>query len=140
MKTIGLVSCGKNKVNGTVKAKDLYIGDLFKKTRNYVEKNHDTWFILSALHGLVEPESDLAPYDFTLIGKSKKDNIKWSNKVFEVINSSVDKETIIYFYAGNEYRKNLTPLLIDSGYKVEVPMRGLGIGQQLGWLKQKLGV
>jgi hypothetical protein len=34
------------------------------------------------------------------------------------------------------YLRDLVPLLERRGYAVEVPMAGLGIGQQLGWLSR----
>ena len=40
--------------------------------------------------------------------------------------------------AGQRYRDGITAALVDSGYAVEVPMEGLGIGQQLAWLDREL--
>lgn len=137
MSTLALVSCGKTKLQVPSKAEDLYVGDLFKKTRAYAEKNHDEWCILSALHHLVLPDQILEPYEYTLIGK-KKDVIEaWSLKVHAEIKHKYSTETEIYFYAGREYRKTLVPLLEADGYQIFTPLQGLGIGEQLSWFKQK---
>lgn len=137
MSTLALVSCGKTKLSTPSKAKDLYVGDLFKKTRAYVEEQHDEWCILSALHQLVLPEQLLEPYEYTLIGKKKDVIHQWSQAVYEELKRKWSKDTEIYFYAGREYRKFLQPMLEAEGFKVFVPLQGLGIGEQLSWFKQR---
>ena len=47
----------------------------------------------------------------------------------------VGNESEIYIHAGDDYRKYLIPLLESKGYKVYVPLQGLGIGQQKAWYK-----
>jgi cytoplasmic iron level regulating protein YaaA (DUF328/UPF0246 family) len=138
LNTIGLISCGKNKNGYKSMAKDLYVGELFKKARKYTEKNHDYWFILSALHGLLDPDKSIDPYDKTLLKATKNESIEWAEQVFEAIKNKYDTDTTIYIYAGSAYRKYLQPLLEQDGYAVFVPMQGLGIGQQLAWLKNKM--
>ena len=138
-KSVGLVSCGKNKRLESNIAKDLYIGELFKKARRYSEKHHDNWFILSALHGLVDPNIQLDPYEYTLNKASKDEIVKWSEKVSTELINTIDIDTTVYVYAGANYRKYLLPILVDHGYRVEVPLVGLGIGQQLAWFKNNIG-
>jgi len=138
MKTLALVSCGKSKRDTTSKAKDMYTGDLFGKTRAYVEREYDAWFILSALYGAMLPEREIPPYDYTLIGKPRAQLEKWSEEVAQVITSQHSADTEIHIFAGREYRKYLQPLLEGKGYTVKVPMSGLGIGQQKQWLKRRL--
>jgi hypothetical protein len=60
-----LVACCGPKLKEPVPAADLYISDLFKKARTYAERR-GRWFILSALHGLLDPSAVVAPYDVTL--------------------------------------------------------------------------
>lgn len=42
----------------------------------------------------------------------------------------------VVLLAGRKYREHLETMLINSGCQIEVPMAGLGIGQQLSWLKK----
>lgn len=60
---VGLVGCVKSKRGTAAPARDLYTSALFRGRRRYVELTCDRWFILSARHGLVEPEEILEPYD-----------------------------------------------------------------------------
>ena len=69
--TIYLVSCVSQKATtATAKpARDLYLSNWFRKAKAYVELNRraqDRWFILSAKHHLVSPETLLLPYEATL--------------------------------------------------------------------------
>jgi cytoplasmic iron level regulating protein YaaA (DUF328/UPF0246 family) len=139
MSTLALVSCGKGKRAERSKARDLYIGDLFVKTRDYVERNYDNWIILSALHGPISPDKEIEPYDYTLLGKDHNEQKEWAEQIFQFITNSYSKNTSIKLFAGREYRKYIQPLLEEAGYVVEVPLKGLGIGQQKSWLKGRLG-
>ena len=71
MTRVVLVSCGKTKGPAAAPARDLYTGELFRKSRDYAEgliarREADAWFILSAKHGLLDPAKVIAPYDATL--------------------------------------------------------------------------
>ena len=67
MKTIVLVSCVSRKRNQVTKAKDLYFGPLFESSMAYAHTlGADAIYIISALHGLVELDDEIGPYDVTL--------------------------------------------------------------------------
>lgn len=137
---IGLVGCVKKKVNMRSRAKDLYISNLFIKARKYVEIHYDKWFILSAKHHLVEPETYIEPYDETLNEKTVKERKEWSKIVFNQIKDKLPNpsEYELYFHAGVRYREFLIPLLTEAGYSCKVPLKGMGIGEQLSWYKRQL--
>lgn len=61
-----LISCAKTKRNTPSAAKDLYQSDLFRSMRRYAEENADTWYILSAKHGVLQPDTIIDPYEKTL--------------------------------------------------------------------------
>ena len=64
--SIVLVSCAAQKQETPMRAADLYTSPLFRRAREYAEAHGGAWFILSALHGLLDPERTTAPYEFTL--------------------------------------------------------------------------
>ncbi len=67
---ITLVACSAAKAKEPKRARSLYTSDWFRKARSYAEAREavcgDPWFILSAEHGLVHPDTELAPYDVRL--------------------------------------------------------------------------
>jgi diadenosine tetraphosphate (Ap4A) HIT family hydrolase len=63
--SITLVACCGPKLTKPAPAADLFVSSLFKKDRTHAERR-GRWFVLSALHGLVDPTEVIAPYDVTL--------------------------------------------------------------------------
>jgi cytoplasmic iron level regulating protein YaaA (DUF328/UPF0246 family) len=135
MAKIVLVSCVKKKLPYKAKARDLYISTLFKYSLEYAKSlNPDKIFILSAKYGLVDPEVEIEPYDKCLINMSSKETKEWADRVIDQIKKEADlKEDEFIFLAGEKYRKYLLPHI--SNY--QIPLKGLGIGKQLHYLKMR---
>src|SRR4051794_5113257 len=62
--SITLVACCGPKLGSPARAADLYVSQLFKKVRTYVERR-GRWFILSARHGLVDPNTVIARFELS---------------------------------------------------------------------------
>jgi len=138
MKHFGLVACAGGKHPNPAPASDLYDSALFSKGRQFVEQNCDEWFILSAKHGLVRPDDEIAPYEETLNSKSRAECREWSEHVWASLSWRLEPSDTVTILAGERYRQDLVPLLEKHGCSVEVPMEGLGIGRQLQWLNHHL--
>lgn len=138
---VGLVQCGGMKQPQTVEAKDLYQGELFKKSRAWVERNCDEWGILSAKHSLVLPDEKLAPYDQTLQKMGPQWRFGWAQSTSHRIYTTWGEDTDYVLLAGELYRlpfdrENFRG--IPDRVTFEAPMAGLGLGEQLSWLKKQL--
>ena len=136
MKTLALVACASRKRTVPAPAADLYVSDLFRKARAHAERNSDAWFVLSAQHGLVEPGAVLEPYDVTLNGVGVSERASWADRVWNRLEPLVEQGDTVIFLAGARYREGLVARLEAQGVRVEVPMEGLGIGEQLAWLSR----
>ena len=130
-----LISCVSKKLPHKAKARDLYVSTLFKLGLKYAESQHpDKIFILSAEHGLVDLEKEIEPYNKTLNTMSAKEVSIWAEQVLKQLQVVADlKSDKFIFLAGERYRKHL--LLYLSNYSI--PLKGLGIGRQLQWLKRE---
>lgn len=133
-KTLFLVSCVSEKCDRPMPARELYRSEWFQKTRAFVERQAGDWFILSAKHGLVAPDRVIEPYDETLNDKTVEQRREWSRKVSQELSLRCHPGTTVVFLASEKYREFLLPVLKELGFNVEVPMEGLGIGEQLRWL------
>lgn len=131
-----LVSCVSQKTPYPVPAKDLYVSNLFRKARAYVEKSGSPWFILSAEHGLVRPDQILAPYEKTLNNMGVAERRLWADRVKKQMELMLPDADEIAFFAGSRYREHLEPWLRNRFTNVSVPMQGLQIGKQLKWLSE----
>jgi hypothetical protein len=131
-----LVSCASEKLNHRAKAKDLYVSDLFQKSFAFAQRlAPKAVFILSAKHRLTNPDDEIDPYNATLNDMPLADVKAWAAAVFEQLRQRTDVEHDHFvFLAGDRYRRYLVPRLRS----VEVPMEGLGIGEQLHFLKGRL--
>jgi len=134
--TIALVSCVKAKRPAPSPAHDLYTSHLFRALRGYAEAIADRWYILSAEHGLVDPDRILAPYDRTLNKMPKRERDAWAERVRHQISEEVPDGAEIVILAGARYREGLEEPLRELGFTVTVPLEGLPIGKQLQRLKQ----
>lgn len=139
MAHIGLISCVSKKRPSAAEAKDLYDSALFAKSREFVEQRCESWFILSAKYGLVEPAHVIEPYEETLSTRSRRERDEWADRVWAVLRQRLRPNDQVTILAGERYRESLVPRMTEYGCHVDVPMQGLGIGRQLQWLSRQLG-
>jgi hypothetical protein len=126
--TFVLVACCGPKLKGTHPAGDIYQSDLFTKSKAWAEQHGDQWAILSAKHGLLRPGQLIEDYDITLNEMDSVARRKWSDMVRDQLADWKQDEIILL--AGNKYCE-----WADDEWNTQRPMQGLGIGQQLQWLK-----
>ena len=135
MKRIVLISCAKKKAGQRTMARQMYVSPLFRSMLQYAEGLHpDALFILSAKHGLLAPDTEIAPYDLTLNTMPVASVKEWAGRVVDQLRGQADlSKDHFVILASTKYRRFLTPHLTSF----KVPMEGLGIGKQLQWLKSK---
>ena len=131
-----LVSCGAAKLPHAALAKDLYISDRFQKTRRLVEREGWPWFILSAKHGLLDPEREIEWYDMTLDTMGAHARRDWARTVMNALERHLAGVRSVVIFAGARYREHLEPALRGRG--IEVHIRSLRPGNQLQWLNEQL--
>lgn len=131
---IVLVSCVKSKLSRPAPARVLYCSDWFTKVRHIVETQNARWFVLSALHGLVPADREIAPYELTLNAIDVAGRRAWAAGVYRELEPELKAYNRVVLFAGLKYREFLVEPLQRSGHQVEVPMEGLAIGEQLSWL------
>jgi hypothetical protein len=85
-------------------AKDLYVSELFRRARAYVEATGCQWFILSAKHGFVDPDEVIAPYEQTLNTMCVAERRKWAEKVRAQMDERSPLAERIVVIAGKRYR------------------------------------
>lgn len=125
-----LIACSASKLDNDATAKDLYTGQLFKKSKAYAEKTGEPYFILSAVHGLLEPTKVIGPYNYTLKKQRLKEREAWASRVVDSIVWHVPQGSTIILLAGSDYADPIESKLKLKGFKIDRPLKGLGIGQQ----------
>ncbi len=133
---IGLVSCAKMKLRGVHESRRIYISPLFRKALASASASCDRVFILSAKHGLLDPETRIRDYNITLNEFSKAQRERWSKRVLQQLKGKVLPGDELYFFCGKRYREELIAVLRDT-HPCVVPLQGMSIGEQLRWHNTK---
>jgi len=132
---VGLVGCVKQQA-APAAAQDLFVSPLFHGRRVYVERTCGRWYVLSALHGLVAPGEELAPYDLKLKSLSQAERRAWSERVLTQLEAELGALDGLTFeiHAGASYtNEGLVRGLRARGAAVELPAAGLGEAQELAF-------
>ena len=139
---IGLVSCVKSKREEAAVPKELYVSDYFEKMRSYAEREHDEWWILSAEHGLLDPEGEpIDPYEKTLKNAGVAERRAWADDIVDdmVSEGFIDESVKIVVHAGKDYYEQLVPKLEAVEHvEVVIPTKGLAFGETLSWYKARV--
>lgn len=134
VKKVFLVACVAGKRPDPVPAAELYTSTWFTKARNLIEATGAPWFILSAEHGLLSPETVIGPYERTLNKMGAAERRVWAEKVKSQMATQLPNAAEVVIFAGWRYREHLMPWLHEQFARVSVPMEGLPIGRQLSWM------
>jgi hypothetical protein len=137
-----LIACVKQKLDHPAPARDLYTSDLFRKEREYAARSGVPWFVLSAKHGLVDPDEQLEPYDLHLAKTPAAYRDSWGARVvlqLEGLESPLDGK-VIELHAGAAYADAIRDRLAGRGAQVREPLQGLQLGPRLAWYRRTLAV
>jgi hypothetical protein len=132
-----LLGCVKLKHERRAAAKDLYRSPLWVRRRAFAEASGHQWLILSAKHGLVDPDKRLEPGDLALGDLGAADRRSWGERVARTLErrfGSVDGITF-EVHAGEAYRRAIEPGVAIRGGRIVVPLAGLQLGEQLSWYR-----
>lgn len=122
-----LVQCVKSKKRHPAKAKNLYDSVYWDALREYAEASDGEWMILSAKHGLLDPETVIKPYDE--FGLTEPQCREIGDELVDIGVSNVE------VIAGKKYTNPLTPELEAQGIEVVETCRGLQIGKRVSELQ-----
>ena len=128
MKPLYLIACSAAKLDRVAPAADLYQGQAFKLAMAAADQAAADVIILSALHGAVNPEANLAPYNRTLAEMTKHQRAVWAAMTEQQLQQHKGRPVVVL--AGKHYAA-----AVDGWPNVSRPLAGLGIGQQLHTLK-----
>ena len=139
-----LVGCVKTKRRVRSAAKDLYTSPLWRYRRAYAEHQGVPWYILSALHGLLDPDRRIDAYELALTDLRAKARRAWSDRVLADVKRRVPsmRDKRIEIHAGATYIDHgLEEGLRDAGAEVHRPLAGIaGIARQQAWYRERLDV
>jgi hypothetical protein len=130
-----LIGCVKSKRTQPSEAKDLYDSPLWDRRRRFAEASGLPWVILSAEHGIVDPEEVIAPYDQALAEQTLEYRSRWGIRVVAQLGERFGDLMGLTFelHAGRAYGDPIEPLLRAAGATLVRPLVGLAQGGHLQW-------
>jgi len=137
MKRIVLIACVKMKLRRKAKARDMYVSPLFKLMLEYAGTlRPDDIFVLSAKYGVLPLDDEIEPYEATLNTMPAAQVREWAERTLGQLRQRADLEADHFiFLASRKYREHLVQHVRSS----EIPLEGLRIGEQLHWLRERMG-
>ena len=137
MRQLFLVACVAKKQSKASPARDLYISPWFCRARAYAEASGAPWLVLSAEHGLLEPDSIVAPYERTLNRMRVPERKRWAGHVLCQLRPHLKDVDQVVLLGGRRYTEFLAPQIRASAVTVKQPLAHLRIGEQLRWFKEQ---
>jgi len=158
MTRLMLIGCSKTKkavdfdprTGGRVIPEQLYGSQLFTKRVDHAKARGMRWAVLSARYGVWFPHIGLKAYDQTFADMEAAEIAAWhvgvaqrlmeelweSYNLGRAVSSIKPSELTVEIHAGADYCHPLAEILKSVGIVVELPLAGLGIGEQLAWYCQ----
>jgi hypothetical protein len=144
MKKLVVAQCGGRKIwkddasIRLIKAKDAYTSTYFKKQRAYAERFGDSWVILSAKYGFLDPEDKIEDYNVTFKKKSTQP-ISTDKLAEQVKRKKLGSFDEIVVLGGKEYLDSTIQAFAGTGVKISAPFKGLSIGKRMSAINEIMG-
>jgi hypothetical protein len=135
-----LLGCVKLKHERPLPARDLYRSPLWVRRRAYADASGYPWLILSAKHGLIDPDRRISPYDLALSNLGATARRQWGGRVIRGLVERLGplERMIFEVHAGEAYRHAIEPGVLANGGRLEAPLARLPLGAQLAWYKARV--
>lgn len=137
-----ILGCVKTKRAGPAKAKDLYVSAMFAKRRRYAEASGMPWFIFSAEHGIIDPETVIAPYDVAMARLPVEQVRAKGRQAVDQLEALVGplRGRTFEIHAGASYVRAIKTPLARRGATLSNPLGRLRFGPQLHWYDERAGM
>lgn len=137
--------------DGRIYPDEMCGGPLYKKRIAYAEGSGNSWYVLSAKHGVWPPGVPLRYNDQTIEDMTVCDRAIWNantcadlakemqeQALVRQLNVPVEPKRICFeFHASPSYCHPLSEMLTSIGFKVSLPMKGMTVAQQSVWYSNK---
>ncbi len=134
---VGLLATARKKSTKSAPVTEFYQSPLFQKTLEYALHHYDRMYFYNAKDGLLLPDDIMDPYDLSIKTLTHHQREEWAQKLITQFREQESPSRItVYLHGGSVYRKHIEPQLQQYEYNYEVPLKGLGIGEQLNWYQK----
>lgn len=139
---IGLVAQPKRRRGEICRAREQFEPSaMFRRARDYCDRAHDEWYVVTTSHGLVAPHQVIgadAPSLHTLTAEARSD---WAAQVARQLHARVGRSKLpitFVLYASQEFGELIVRASPDLDF--ELPLAGLSLRDRVRWYDERLRV
>jgi hypothetical protein len=133
---VAFIACSKTKAVHSMPAGALYASPLYRKSLLAALDRSDRVYVLSAKHGVLDPQTITAPYDVTLKTMGRADRQEWGRVTGATLDSVLKRRDTVTLFCGEEYVEPLRADFVRIGVTTEEPLSMLSLGQRLQRLRE----
>jgi hypothetical protein len=132
-----VIGCGRHKKKSPTLAKDLYTSERFKRSKAIATNIEANFFVLSAKHGLLEPNQIVEPYDVEISTLDEQKKILWAESVLKSI-ATFRNGAAVTILAEKDYVLPLIACNSEADYNIRIitPFKELPPENIPLWLEQ----
>ena len=139
---IGLVAQPKLRRGGICQAREQFgPSALFRRARDYCEREHSEWYIISTSHGLVPPHQVIGPHAPHLHMMTLGERAQWAARIAEQLRERSGRSAAPVTFALYTSRQ-FAALIMHAAPELdfELPLSGLKLRQRVKWYDERLHV
>lgn len=149
MEVLGVVQASPTLAQKHAPADEAYATEFFRLKREFTRTAHDDWLVLSATHGLLEPDERVASDEVTFEEMQPAAQARWALDVVAELATVVRRNEYdeVAVLASRSVRNTLTERgglrdrILAAGATVSEPLAGLGGEEhQQAWLVEQLEI
>lgn len=133
-----IIQCSNSKKSQQTKASELYTSERFNLSKKIAEKYAKTWFILSAKHGLIEPDKLVTPYDRTITDFSVDEKKEFISNVINQITKLELTNKRLIFLTDPDYTDEIVNFLKNTCSDIISPFSQIKREMWINYLNQLL--
>jgi hypothetical protein len=112
----------------------LFQSDGFRRSRDHAVRSGLPWFVLTAKHGLLDPDDVISPFDVDLGDQSATYRTAWGEWVAAQLGDRVQLRGVtVEVHGGVDFAQPLRQPLARRGAALEIPLPGTWQEAGPGW-------
>jgi hypothetical protein len=139
---IGLVAQSKRRRGGICRARDQFDpSPIFRRGRDFCDREHGEWYVLSTSHGLVPPHQVIGADAPPLHALSAEERVQWAAQVAEQLRARIERSgqpLTFALYASQHYADLLMRAAPLADFAL--PLSGMSFWERLQWYDERLRI
>jgi hypothetical protein len=125
-----VIGCSGEKSSAASPAVTLYRSRRFHASIRWAERVGAPWVVLSAKHGILDPDAIIDPYDVHLSNLTAEEQTAWAEKAAESLRLRTAESAKLVFLCDDVYTRPVAKCLRPAGRHCFTPLDGVAVADQ----------